>query len=38
MSMIHQSALELIGGTPMLRISRYCEARNVKNATKYIKT
>ena len=33
MSMIHQSALELIGGTPMLRISRYCEARNVKNAT-----
>lgn len=33
MSMIHQSALELIGSTPMLRISRYCEARNVKNAT-----
>ena len=33
MSTINKSALELIGNTPLLAISRYCEARSVKNAT-----
>lgn len=33
MSKINKSALELIGNTPILEISRYCEARGVKNAT-----
>lgn len=33
MSTINKSALELIGNTPMLDISRYCEARGVNQAT-----
>ena len=33
MSTINKSALELIGNTPMLHISRYCEARGVEGAT-----
>ena len=33
MSTINKSALELIGNTPMLYISRYCKARGVEGAT-----
>lgn len=33
MSTINKSALELIGNTPMLHISRYCKARGVEGAT-----
>ncbi len=33
MSTINNSALELIGNTPMLHISRYCEARGVNHVT-----
>lgn len=32
MSEIKESALELIGGTPMLRLNRYCEKAGVKGA------
>ena len=33
MSTINKSALELIGNTPLLAISRYCEARGVEGVT-----
>ncbi len=33
MNKITKSALELIGNTPLLEVSRYCHARDVKNAT-----
>ncbi len=33
MSNIKESALELIGGTPLLRLNRYAEKTGVKNAT-----
>ena len=33
MSTINKSALELIGNTPMLHVSRYCEARGVEGVT-----
>ena len=33
MSTINKSALELIGNTPMLHISRYCEVRGVEGVT-----
>ena len=33
MSKINKSALELVGNTPILEISRYSQARGVKNAT-----
>jgi cysteine synthase A len=33
MSQIKESALELIGGTPILKLNRYSEAAGVKNAT-----
>ena len=32
MSKIKESALELIGGTPLLRVSRYAQKAGVKNA------
>ncbi len=33
MNKITKSALELIGNTPLLEVSRYCDARGVENAT-----